>query len=99
MLTIPIIDRLTVNCKLHRMDDAVIQEMAPRHAPVEEGKSFWDGSLLGRPQNIEELYWRIAIFWQVVYFFNIRATIVDHRTVLLWRQDHISYVRLTSDIR
>lgn len=42
-----------------------MQEMAPGTIPPADGASRWDGSLLGRPKDREELAIRISLFWQV----------------------------------
>lgn len=40
-------------------------EMAPGTVPPADGASRWDGSLLGRPKDREELAIRISLFWGV----------------------------------
>lgn len=64
LLTIPC-KRFIINCQLHQIDGIVMQEMAPGRIPLVEGASRWDGSLLGRPRDREELAIRISVFWQV----------------------------------
>ncbi|KIO22747.1 hypothetical protein M407DRAFT_116246 [Tulasnella calospora MUT 4182] len=59
--------RMTVTCKLHLIDQSVLEEMLPGHAP-EFGQSLWDNTLLGRPQDTYELGVRIWTFWQSWYY-------------------------------
>ncbi|KAG9001524.1 hypothetical protein FRB90_011599 [Tulasnella sp. 427] len=58
------VNRFAINCRLHQIDGNVMREFAPRAETPPEGQSSWDGSLLGRPQDREELAVRISLFWE-----------------------------------
>ncbi|KAG8901022.1 hypothetical protein FRC01_009953 [Tulasnella sp. 417] len=59
--------RMTVTCKLHLIDQAVLKEMLPGNEPA-PGQSMWDNTLLGRPKDSYELGVRIWTFWQSWYY-------------------------------
>ncbi|KAG8979859.1 hypothetical protein FRB90_007863, partial [Tulasnella sp. 427] len=59
--------RMTVICKLHKIDQAVLEEMLPGKTP-EPGQSMWDNTLLGRPLDSYDLGVRIWTFWQSWYY-------------------------------
>lgn len=61
--TSAVVNRFIINCQLHQIDDMALQEMAPGTVPPADGVSRWDGSLLGRPKDREELAIRISLFW------------------------------------
>ncbi|KAG9048811.1 hypothetical protein FS837_012013 [Tulasnella sp. UAMH 9824] len=61
--TSAVVNRFIINCQLHQIDNIALQEMAPGTVPPADGASRWDGSLLGRPKDREELALRISLFW------------------------------------
>ncbi|KIO27273.1 hypothetical protein M407DRAFT_7353 [Tulasnella calospora MUT 4182] len=61
--TSAVVNRFIINCQLHQIDNIALQEMAPGTVPPTDGASRWDGSLLGRPKDREELAIRISLFW------------------------------------
>ncbi|KAG8933725.1 hypothetical protein FRC01_007442 [Tulasnella sp. 417] len=61
--TSAVVNRFIINCQLHQIDRTTMQEMAPGTIPPPDGASRWDGSLLGRPKDREELAIRISLFW------------------------------------
>lgn len=69
--TSAVVNRLIINCRLHKIDNRTMQEMAPGTIPPADGASRWDGSLLGRPKDREELAIRISLFWQSYFLDKI----------------------------
>ncbi|KAG8950229.1 hypothetical protein FRC04_007863 [Tulasnella sp. 424] len=69
--TSAVVNRFIINCQLHKIDDRTMQEMVPGTIPPADGASRWDGSLLGRPKDREELAIRISLFWQSYFLDKI----------------------------
>ncbi|KAG8858544.1 hypothetical protein FRB96_005216 [Tulasnella sp. 330] len=67
--------RMAVHCRLHRIDQSVLDELRPGRPPLAPGQSQWDGTFLGRPEDSYELGIRIWTFWQSWYYDSVFAII------------------------
>ncbi|KAG8988173.1 hypothetical protein FRB90_002929 [Tulasnella sp. 427] len=67
--TSAVVNRFIINCQLHQIDQRKMRELAPGTILAQDGASIWDGSLLGRPKDREELAIRISVFWES-YFLD-----------------------------
>lgn len=50
-----------------------MRELAPHASPLPDGQSRWEGSLLGRPKDREDLAIRISLFWEVRWHLLFEA--------------------------
>lgn len=68
---------MSVSCYLNRIDQSVLDEMAPGREALPYGQSMWDSTLLGRPADSYELGVRIWTFWQVGGLHSSSVTLQD----------------------
>ncbi|KAG9012323.1 hypothetical protein FRB93_001745 [Tulasnella sp. JGI-2019a] len=67
--------RMAVNCRLHRIDQSVMDELRPGRPALPLGESIWDTTFLGRPEDSYELGVRIWTFWQTWYYDSVFSII------------------------
>lgn len=65
------VNRLVINCRLHQIDVDAMRELAPHASPLPDGQSRWEGSLLGRPKDREDLAIRISLFWESFFMDKV----------------------------